>query len=253
MSASREFVEATAKFPPSNPFALVKNGQQNPLHITLQNGPEDITLVSASASFHDPEKHWKLIRNTSDHKFSTPVLGNSNLTFPYSFYSEFKPRDVGLTVFVDLLDASKQPFRVIAFNSTVSVVEPPSSFFDPSLLFLYIILVGFAAFIGNWIYKTFVAPIRGKKSSGSAGTGKKAKVVPAAAGKSYPESVKPYEEEWIPAGHLNLKKRNTGNKLSAVSSGDEGFTSGGAGTSGGESKSGKSKGGKAKAGKGKRA
>lgn len=52
------------QFPGSGLFAQVQNGKQNPMHIVLHNGASsDITLVGASASFHDPLHSWKTLRN----------------------------------------------------------------------------------------------------------------------------------------------------------------------------------------------
>lgn len=136
-----------------------------------------------------------------------------------------------------------------AYNQTVNVVEPASTWFDPQLIFLYLLITSALAGGIYWAWNTFVAPPTTKRSGGQ----RKAKaVVPAEKGKQYPD-VKPYEEDWIPEQHLRsrqtkLKKRSTGG---AASSGGEEVTSGGEITSGGETsgaegrKAGKRKGKKA--------
>lgn len=122
---------------------------------------------------------------------------------------------------------------MVAYNQTVNVVEPASTWFDPGLIFLYLLLT--AAFASGiyYAYNTFVAPPT--KKSGKGGPRKIKAVVPAEKGKQYPD-VKPYEEDWIPKEHLKhrqtkLSKKSTGG---AASSGGEDFTSGGEMTSGGE-------------------
>lgn len=121
-----------------------------------------------------------------------------------------------------------------AFNQTVNVVEPASSWFDPQLIFLQLLITLALATGIYYAYNSYFA--EPTKKSGGARKPRAKAVVPAEKGKQYPD-VKPYEEEWIPAEHLKsrqskLKKRSTGG--GAASSGGEEVTSGGEITSGGE-------------------
>jgi hypothetical protein len=53
------------------------NGERNPLSITLQNlGKKNYTLVSASASYHDPNNHWALVSllRSHDHIFHVLIV-----------------------------------------------------------------------------------------------------------------------------------------------------------------------------------
>lgn len=70
---------------------VVVNGGQNPLIISLQNtGDKNYTLVSTSASYHDPTdgKNWKLVRNATTSKFNLPLGAGRNITAPYRLNSE---------------------------------------------------------------------------------------------------------------------------------------------------------------------
>lgn len=149
----------------------------------------------------------------------------------------FRPQDIGLTVWVNLAEPGSTALHSItALNQTVSVVEPASSWLDPQLLFLWL-LIGSALTAGAYFaYDLFLRP-KGKKRGARGGKKDKAKaVVPADQDKhAYPD-VKPYEEEWIPEHHLKsraskLKKREAG--AGASSAGEE-ATSGGEVTSGAE-------------------
>jgi hypothetical protein len=47
---------------PSLPVVVIVNGNTNDLSIHLANhGKKNYTLVSAAASFHDPEKYWATV------------------------------------------------------------------------------------------------------------------------------------------------------------------------------------------------
>ena len=160
-------------------------------------------------------------------RYNVPLIAGANFSAPYTINSEFRPGEHGLTVWVDLVEnGTPDAERVIAMNQTVSIVEPPTSWLDPSLLFLWLI-IGTALLGGAYAaYQTFF-PTQTKK-----GGKKKIKaVVPKEQPQVYPD-VKPYEEDWIPAHHL--KSRATKLKGGASSGGEE-LTSGGEIMSGGES------------------
>ncbi|WWD17271.1 hypothetical protein CI109_101711 [Kwoniella shandongensis] len=236
---AKDDVLVSATFPDSNPFGLVVNGEQNGLALHLVNsGTKNYTLVSAGASYHDVNNHWATIKNASTLKYNVPLVAGSNFSAPFSAYSEFRPQEIGFTVWVDVSETgTKDLHRITALNQTVSVVEPAASWFDTQLLFLYLVLT--AALLGGAYaaYQAFFAPdakSKGKKKSGL-GPKKVKAVVPNESATDYP-NVKPYEEEWIPE-HL-LKNKQTKLKKKGgpggASSGGEEVTSGGEITSGGE-------------------
>ncbi|BEI91936.1 uncharacterized protein CcaverHIS019_0407560 [Cutaneotrichosporon cavernicola] len=212
-------VAAQATFPESNPFGLVTNGEANPMFIQITNaGENNFTLVSASASYHDTNKHWKLVKNATVTKFNLPVNAGANFTAPYNLNSELRSQEHGLTVWIDLKHG-KELHRVTAFNSTVSIVEPATSWFDPQVIFMYLVvgatLIG-AGYLAFTMY--FEQPKKTRK-----GARKHAKAAPAVVEGSVSDSGKgAYDEDWIPAQH---KRRVKGDAA----------TSGGEATSGAES------------------
>jgi translocon-associated protein subunit alpha len=120
---------------------------------------------------------------------------------------------------------------------------------------MYIILftaLGGLGYLGYNYLMNYLYPqqkrARSKRTTSSTTT--TSKVVPADSGKPYPESVKPYEEDWVPAHHLKpaaAPRRRKGAKVTdgAVSAGE--VTSGGEGvTSGAESGTERKKGKKGK-------
>ena len=137
-----------------------------------------------------------------------------------------------MTVWVNLAESGSKDFvPITALNQTVSIVEKPASWFDPGLLFLYLVL-GSALFGGAYAaYQAFFAP-KGRKAN--RGTRSKKAVVPAETKKQKYPDVKPYEEEWIPEQHLKSRANKLKKKEGAVGGGED-LTSGGEVTSGGES------------------
>lgn len=124
-------------------------------------------------------------------------------------------------------------------------------------LFLYLVLGALLSAAGYYTFQTIkkqyftTKPLKGSK--GKRGNLSKTVVPANLAGKGYPETVKPYEEEWLPdnlkSGAGGLKKRKGGKVAGEVgTSGAEG-TSGGEGLTSGAETSGTERKGKGKGGK----
>ncbi|KAK4687377.1 translocon-associated protein subunit alpha, partial [Tremellales sp. Uapishka_1] len=211
---------------------VVVNGEQNGLNIHLNNvGSKNYTLVSAAASYHDPANYWSTIKNTTTLKYNVPLISGANFSAPFSMYSEFKPQELGLTVWVNLAETGTSDLhRITALNQTVAITEPPTGWFDLPLLFLYLLIGTALTGAAYAAYNTFVVK---SSKKGKRNVVKKKVVVPADSGKVYPD-VKPYEEEWIPEQHLRSRQPKPKKKGGASSAGEE-ITSGGD-TSGGEKK-----------------
>ena len=185
------------------------------------------------------------IKNTTTAKYNVPLVAGANFSAPYTLNSEFRPSELGLTVWVNLAEqGTTEIAHITALNQTVSVVEQPSSWLDPSLLFLWLLL-GSALFGGAYAaYNTFLAP----KTKKTKRVVRKQAVVINEKTEDYP-NVKPYEEDWIPAHHLKNRGSKTKKRDGGASSGGEELLSAGDVTSGAESGPEGSKGGKKRKGK----
>lgn len=52
---------------------------------------------------------------------------------PYAFALDMQPQDVRLELVAVLSDSQGGIYQVSAYNSTASIVEPPTSFLDPQM------------------------------------------------------------------------------------------------------------------------
>jgi hypothetical protein len=167
-------------------------------------------------------------------RYNVPLVAGANFSAPYTLHSEFRPQEIGLTVWVNLAEqgTTDPSSHITAFNQTVSVVEPPTSWLDPSLLFLWLI-IGTTLLGGAYAaYSTFFADSTKKGRKG--GIKRTKAVVVNEKKEDYPK-VKPYEEDWIPASHLKNRASKLKKQDGGASSGGEEITSGGEVTSGAES------------------
>lgn len=198
-----------AAFPAFNEFAQVVNGQRNDIIVTIENKSDrNVTLQNIAGSFHHPDTN-KLVKNTTALTYRMPLLEGAQMKLPYSFYSEFKPGDLRLNIWIEH-ETDGEKYRVQAYDSIVKIVEPEGSFFDIQMWITYLIVFGILGGAGYFAYLSFVPqPKKRKVPTPSAPIGT---VTATGAGG--------YQEEWIPEHHLK-KPKTRKTKSGAATSGDE--------------------------------
>jgi len=194
-------VVAVAAFSESNPFGHVVNGEKNSLVLNVENKSDrNVTLVSVAGSVHQPESN-RLIKNLTSTKYGIPLPEGLKLEVPYSFYSEFKPGDVRLNVWLEhSVDGSK--YRVSAYDSVVTIVEPEVSILDFKLVSTYLMVAAIFGSLTYLAYLTFVPQAKKARSKKPAVSSVPSSVVTATGASGY-------QEEWIPEHHLKKSKKGT--------------------------------------------
>lgn len=184
-------------FPESNPFGHVVNGERNQILLLVENkSDKNVTLQSVAGSFHHSET-GTLIKNTSSSAYGIPLLEGSKLQIPYSFYSEFKPGDLRLNIWLEhTVDDDK--YRVTAYDSVVTIVEPEPSWLDIKLLSTYLIVLAALAGVTYTAYNAYVPSQKPKR--------KRPTQVSAPIGPVTASGSSGYQEEWIPEHHLKKTK-----------------------------------------------
>ncbi|GAA5843544.1 hypothetical protein JCM3766R1_002407, partial [Sporobolomyces carnicolor] len=165
-------VDVVVKFPDSNPFGRVTNGvSTNLVNIRVSSHASDpLKVVAAHAQYYEASGKERPLRQTTNVPLSIDLAPRSKSpVIPYRFHSENKIGQVGLRVFVDVIDSGRKKWTYLGYEGTVEIVEPVSSWFDLELISLYIILIGFFGSIGYLVYKSYVlSPSSSdKKSSAS--------------------------------------------------------------------------------------
>ncbi|THG95232.1 hypothetical protein EW026_g6385 [Hermanssonia centrifuga] len=202
-------VLAVASFPEENAFGHVVNGEKNNVFLAVENKSDrNITLQSIAGSIHHPETN-ALVKNTTALTYKVPLLGGAKIQLPYSFYSEFKPGDWRLNIWIDHT-AEGEKYRVQAYDSIITVVEPEVSIFDFKMLSTYAIVIALLGAIGYYTYLSFAPQPKKRKTP----------AVSAPVGPVTATGAGGYQEEWIPEHHLKKPKaRKT--KSTTLTSGDE--------------------------------
>ncbi|KAF7729151.1 Serine/threonine kinase [Apophysomyces ossiformis] len=147
-------IEVTAQFP-DNPFGLITNGQRNNVILSLNNKDAvDYSVLVVSGQITDREDNTKVVRNLTAIRVDAQVPAEATVDVPYTFYSEFAPGEHGLNIFVDLLNG-ENIVRIVGYSGVVSITNPEISWWDPELLFLYVLLAGGAVGLGYLIRDAF--------------------------------------------------------------------------------------------------
>ncbi|KAH7355775.1 hypothetical protein BKA66DRAFT_474887 [Pyrenochaeta sp. MPI-SDFR-AT-0127] len=212
-------VAVSVSFPQSEIFGVkLINGHTTEARLSITNDeptPIGVSVVGGSL-VQEVAGQSQIVRNLTAQRYSIEIPAGAEETVPYTFSTELHPQDLRLHLVAVLRDSKNAIYTVPVYNETVSIVEAPTSFFDPQIIFLYLVLLG--AFGGTvyFIYNTWITTFfpqkkgrgkggeRAKKSS--AGT---KKVDPAdqvavvgADGPAVTTGAKAYDESWIPAAHL---------------------------------------------------
>ncbi|KAG6861991.1 hypothetical protein C0995_008178 [Termitomyces sp. Mi166 len=192
-------VVVTATFPEANPFGHVVNGEKNSLLLNVENkSGHNVTLVNVAGSL-------------TTTKFGIILPEGVKLEVPYTFYSEFKPGDLRLNVWLEH-STDDETYRVSAYDSVVTIVEPEISILDFKLITTYLMV---AAILGGLTYLAYLNFIPQPKKSHSKKVSPS--TAPSATSTAAATSAGGYQEEWIPEHHLKKSKKSSG----AAASGDE--------------------------------
>jgi hypothetical protein len=211
-------VTISASFPQSEIFGVkLINGHQTQAVFSISNEepePVSVSVIGGSLIQDGPEPH--ILRNLTATRYTTQIPAGESETITYSFSTEMHPQNVRLQLVAILKDNKDAFYTLAAYNETVSIVEAPTSIFDPQIIFLYLVLLGVFAGTLYFVYNTWITTFFPQKKRGGKGgerakrsSGGSKKVDPAdqvavvgADGPAVTSGSKAYDESWIPAQHL---------------------------------------------------
>jgi len=212
-------VKVSVSFPQSEIFGIkLVNGHATEARLSINNNeptPIGVSVVGGSLSLEQAGES-RVIRNLTAQKYSIEIPAGAEETVPYTFTTDLHPQDLRLQLVAVLRDSKNSFYTVPVYNETVSVVEAATSFFDPQIIFLYLVVLSVFGGISYFVYNTWITTFfPQKKGRGKGGERAKKsslgskKVDPAdqvavvgADGPAVTSGAKAYDESWIPASHL---------------------------------------------------
>ncbi|WYZ38983.1 hypothetical protein EsH8_III_000897 [Colletotrichum jinshuiense] len=209
--------DIVATFPDADIFGVkIVNGHSTKAFIEFINhedAPIQVAMVGGTLSSlkelpEDANPSDSIIRNLTAARYDLAIEAGDKKAVPFSFALDAQPQDVLLQLIAVVTNSKGDVFQVQAYNSTAAIVEPPTSIFDPQIIFLYLFLTG--AFAGTlyFVYKTWIEALfpQAKKAKAS----KKARTVSVTVPLADSDTAgvasstgKDYDESWIPDHHIN--------------------------------------------------
>lgn len=118
---------------PTKALIEVTNREDAPIQVAFISGALSTTKELPA----DALPHQYILRNLSTVQYHLAVEAGETKSVPFSFSLDMQPQDVRLQLVAVLSDEKKNIYQVPAYDSAATVVEPPTSFFDPQM---YVIL-----------------------------------------------------------------------------------------------------------------
>jgi Translocon-associated protein (TRAP), alpha subunit len=131
-------VSVGAAFPDAEIFGIkLVNGKPTKALLTFSNEePEPVTVkfivgVLWTAPFDLQDT--RIVRNLTATRYNVEIPAGEKQSLPYDFATELHPQDLRLELAAIVSNSAGKDFAMTAFNETVSIVEPDTSFFDPKM------------------------------------------------------------------------------------------------------------------------
>lgn len=129
-------VDISVSFPEAEIFGIkLVNGRATEARLSISNKeptPIGVSIVGGSL-IKQVAGQDQIVRNLTAQKYSLSIPAGTQETLPYFFSTELHPQDLRLQLMTVLKDSNNALFTVPVYNETVSIVEAPTSFFDPQM------------------------------------------------------------------------------------------------------------------------
>lgn len=136
METPKLALTAQATFPASEIFGVkVVNGYPTQALVAFTNdepAPVKVNFIGGTLSTLD-EEDSKIVRNLTATGYNVEIPAGETETLSYQITTEMHPQDLRLSLASIVSDSEGRFYTVYAYNGTVSVVEPETSFFDPQM------------------------------------------------------------------------------------------------------------------------
>lgn len=114
---------------PTKALIEIANHEEEPIELAFIGG----TLLTLQPLPEDAHPSAGIVRNLTTVRYEAVVPAGETSTLPYSFVLDMNPQDLLLQLGGVVSTSSGNVFQVPIANQTVSIVEAPTSIFDPQM------------------------------------------------------------------------------------------------------------------------
>lgn len=124
----------SASFPNSEIFGVkLVNGHPTNAILDFKNEEaEPVTIQFIGGSLLNPTT-GQPVRNLTASQYNVHIGASSSASLTYSFQTEMHPQDLKLNLAAVVRDSKEAFYTLQAYNETVTIVEAPTSIFDPQM------------------------------------------------------------------------------------------------------------------------
>jgi hypothetical protein len=106
--------------------------------INKESEPVQLAVIGGALVTLDPlpegaHPNAGIIRNLTSTRYSVSIPSGGTHNVPYTFTTDMNPQDLRLQIMAIVQGEKGAIYQIQAFNETVSVVDPPTSIFDPQM------------------------------------------------------------------------------------------------------------------------
>jgi hypothetical protein len=130
-------VAVSASFPDAEIFGIkLVNGRPVDAMVSFANQePESITVQFIGGSLWTPDfdpQGSRIVRNLTTKQYAVEIPAGEKQSLPFRFQTNMHPQELRLNI-AAVVSQENSFYTMQAFNGTVAVVDPDTSFFDPQM------------------------------------------------------------------------------------------------------------------------
>ncbi|KAG6003688.1 hypothetical protein E4U21_001796 [Claviceps maximensis] len=193
---------------PTTALVEITNNEDKSIRVSFLAG----SVAKPNELPEDAPAYQSILRNLTAVQYNHDIEAGETKSLTYSFALDMQPQDVKLRLDAVVSSGGGLMHQVVAHEGLASIVEAPTSFLDPQIIFLYLVLSAVFAGTLYYVYKTWIEALfpQAKRTKSFSAAKKSKKMSPDAdAALSGSESAgtttgsKTYDESWIPEHHIH--------------------------------------------------